>query len=100
MTSARRLVGVGLLAVLLLSAGPAMAQATADPFATAVAKACAFQQGLQRLAASVGMVSMVICLMLGYFNKLNWRWVATCLGVSFSLSVVPTWVMSLAGGGC
>jgi len=91
---------IALLAMAMVVAVPAFAQAGPDPFATAVAKACAFQNGLKRLAGVVGMIGMTVCLMLGYFNKLNWRWVATCLGCCFALGTVPAWVMALAGGGC
>lgn len=95
----RMMAAIAVLLIALVLAGPAFAQ-TADPFATAVAKACAFQNGLKRLAGVVGMIGMTVCLMLGYFNKLNWRWVATCLGCCFALGTVPAWVMALAGGGC
>lgn len=98
-TTPHMLAAIAVLLIALLMAAPALA-ATPDPFATAVAKACAFQNGLKRLAGVVGMIGMTVCLMLGYFNKLNWRWVATCLGCCFALGTVPAWVMALAGGGC
>jgi len=73
---------------------PAYAQ---DPFANAKIKACAAQQGLKQLAGAVGMLGIVACLLLGYFNKLNWRWLATAIGASFALSSVPS-IISWAGG--
>lgn len=87
-----------LAAIVIIHGDPAFAQA--DPFATAKAKACEVQQGFKTFTATVGMIGMVCCLMLGYFNKLNWRWLATGIGVSFAVNVLPTFVMRLGGGGC
>ena len=72
----------------------------ADPFAEAVAKACAAQEGFIRLAGAVGVLGMMACLLLGFFNKLNWRWLSTGLAVSFFVNIIPEMVMKLAGGGC
>lgn len=91
------LIAAAALVLLAAHADPAFAQ---DPFAEARQAACATQQGLTRLAGAVGIIGMTACLLLGYFNKLNWRWLATGIGVSFFINTVPSWVMSLAGGGC
>ena len=53
--------------------------------------------GLPRLAA----MAVVAILMLGFFGKLNWKWVATGIGVSFALAIVPTaigWLDRIGGG--
>jgi type IV secretory pathway VirB2 component (pilin) len=85
---------VALAVMFVVHADPAFAQG--DPFATARTKAGEIQAGLQRLASAVGMVGITICLMLGYFNKLSWKWLATGIGVSFALNVVPGFVRALA----
>lgn len=82
------------VAAVVMIVDPAYAQ---DPFANAKLKACAAQQGLKQLAGAVGMLGIVSCLLLGYFNKLNWRWLATAIGASFALSSVPS-IISWAGG--
>ena len=88
--------GWTLLAVLLvvLLVDPALAQ---DPFAVAKDKACQAEQGLRRLAGAVGMLGITACLLLGYFDKLSWRWLATAIGCSFAISLVPG-IISWAGG--
>jgi archaellum biogenesis protein FlaJ (TadC family) len=73
---------------------PAYAQ---DPFAGAKIKACEAQRGLKQLAGAVGMLGIVACLLLGFFNKLNWRWLATAIGASFALNTIPG-IISWAGG--
>ena len=85
------------IAVLAIHADPACAQA--DPFATAKAKATEIQAGLETFATSVGMIGIICCLLLGYFNKLNWRWLATGIGVSFAIGTVPGFVRTLASFG-
>jgi hypothetical protein len=85
------------LVVLLVVAHAVPALAQADPFAMAKQKACDVQAGLRQFAGAVGMLGMISCLMLGYFDKLNWRWLATGIGVSFALSTVPP-IIGWAGG--
>ncbi len=83
--------------LVLLAPNEAMAQ---DPFANASKGAETFRQSLTTFALAVGGIGMVSCLLLGFFGKLNWKWVATGVGVSFGLAVVPgaiTWLSTLAG---
>lgn len=79
---------------------PEIAAAQSNPFAGAESGARQFQQQLTSFALIVGGIGMVACLMLGFFGKLNWKWVATGVGVSFALAVVPgaiEWLSTLAG---
>ena len=78
---------------------PTAAYAQGDPFSAATAAANRARQGLQALALAAGLIGMISCLMLGFFNKLNWRWVATGIGVSFAISMVPGFIGFLAGMG-
>lgn len=96
--SALRLTGLcGIVALLVLL--PSDAHAQGDPFEKATEAAQAARDGLRTLSLSIGMVGMIACLMLGFFDKLNWKWVATGIGVSFALSIVPQTISWLAGMG-
>jgi hypothetical protein len=95
-------VAVAAVLTLALTAIPevAFAQAsTTDPFANATKGADTFRKSLTSFALVVGGIGMVGCLMLGFFGKLNWKWVGTGMGVSFGLAVVPQaigWIANLA----
>lgn len=92
---------IALSLVLLLLLHPDTALAQADPFATAKDKACQAQAGLRQLAGALGAVGMVACLMLGFFNKLNWKWLSTGIGVCFTINLVPSIISFVAGSpGC
>ncbi len=80
--------------VVVVATDPAYAQ---DPFGMARQKACQAQVGLKRLAGAVGMLGIMVALMLGYFNKLNWRWISTAIGASFALTTIPG-IILWAGG--
>ena len=84
------------IAFVLLITHPDIALAQGDPFATAKEKACQAQNGLRQLAGALGVVGMVACLMLGFFNKLNWKWLSTGIGVCFAINLVPTIIGFLA----
>jgi archaellum biogenesis protein FlaJ (TadC family) len=92
-TMKKLLVVMAVVAVVMMI-DPAYAQ---DPFAGAKAKACSAQQGLKQLAGAVGMLGITAALLMGYFNKLNWRWLATAIGASFALSTIPG-IIGWAGG--
>ena len=88
------------IAFVLLLSHPDIALAQ-DPFATAKAKACDAQRGLRQLAGALGAIGMVVCLMLGFFNKLNWKWLSTGIGVCFAINLVPSIMQFIAGSpGC
>lgn len=91
---AKTLLVVAMVVTIVMIVDPAYAQ---DPFAGAKQKACQAQQGLRQLAGAVGMLGITAALLLGYFNKLNWRWLATAIGASFALSTIPS-IISWAGG--
>jgi hypothetical protein len=86
----------------LAMADPALAQVGGgDPLAGATAGAQTLQRSLASFGLIVGGIGMVACLMLGFFGKLNWKWVATGVGVSFAMAIVPgaiQWLSTLAGG--
>lgn len=96
-----------LLAAAILTAAiahtPAMAQLASggggDPLAKATTGAATFRDSLAQFGLVVGGIGMVSCLLLGFFGKLNWKWVSTGIGVSFAIVAVPgliNWVSSLA----
>lgn len=90
-------------AVLMIMPEAAWAQAnpTNDPFAKAIEGADQVRNRLKSFALIVGGIGIVSCLMLGFFGKLNWKWVATGIGVSFALAIVPTaigWLDRIGGG--
>lgn len=68
----------------------AYAQTGTDPFATAATAASTVRRTFTTFALAVGGIGMVSCLLLGFFGKLNWKWVATGVGVSFGLAIIPT----------
>src|SRR4051812_34794649 len=73
-----------------------------NPFAEATSAAGIISEGLRTFALAIGGVGMTACLLLGFFNKLNWQWAATGIAVSFTLAIVPSaldWLTSLGGGG-
>lgn len=83
-----------------LMAHPALAQSAGNPLAGATDGAAEFRDALAQFGLVVGGIGMVACLMLGFFGKLNWKWVATGIGVSFAMATVPgaiTWLASLSG---
>lgn len=89
-------------AILVATAGIVLTPdvALANPFAGAEAGARQFRDSLKSFALVVGGIGVVSCLLLGFFGKLNWKWVATAVGVSFSLAIVPRaidWLDSLSG---
>ena len=86
----RRIATIAIMvAIALVLLHPDAAWAQSDPFATAKEKACQAQQGLKQLAGALGAVGITICLILGYFNKLNWKWLSTGIGVCFTINLVP-----------
>ncbi|QAY80219.1 hypothetical protein [Sphingosinicella sp. BN140058] len=81
----------------------ALAQAfdTSNPLGKATAGANTFRKSLATFGLVVGGIGMVACLMLGFFGKLNWKWVSTGVGVSFAMAIVPNvigWLSTLGGG--
>jgi hypothetical protein len=87
--------------VMLPQAAWAQSNPTGDPFAQAIEGANQVRDRLKSFALIVGGIGMVSCLLLGFFGKLNWKWVATGIGVSFALAIVPTaigWLDSIGGG--
>lgn len=87
---------LGLAVLLLALADPALAQ---NPFATATSAANTVSSSLRTFSLSIGGVGMVACLLLGFFGKLNWRWVWTGIGVAFAIALVPSMINWLAGLG-
>lgn len=81
---------------------PDVAFAQADPFANAERGAVKFRDQLASFSLVVGGIGLIACLMLGFFGKLNWKWVSTGIGVSFAIAIVPgaiNWLSALAQGG-
>ena len=79
---------------------PEAAYAQANPFENANNAADQVVDSLAGFALAVGGIGMISCLLLGFFGKLNWKWVATGIGVSFGIAIVPTaigWLNSIAG---
>ena len=79
----------------------AQSNPTANPFDRATSAADEVSRSLASFALMVGGIGMISCLLLGFFGKLNWKWVATGIGVSFGIAIVPTaigWLNSIAGG--
>ncbi len=88
-------------AVFIVMPEAAFAQAGGDPFASAAGAARNVRKTFTSFALAIGGIGMVACLLLGFFGKLNWKWVATGIGVSFALAIVPTainWLDGLSGG--
>ena len=83
-------VAAGLALFALGMADPALAQVTGggDPFQKATTGARTIATNLSQLALAIGAIGVIACLMLGFFGKLNWRWVATGVGVSFGIAIV------------
>ena len=77
---------------------PGTAFAQTNPFDGAQGAAESVQETFKNFALAVGGIGMVACLLLGFFGKLNWKWVSTGIGVSFALAIIPTmigWLASL-----
>lgn len=73
--------------------------AAVNPFASATTAADKITTQLKTFALAVGGIGMISCLMLGFFGKLNWKWVATGIGVSIGIAIVVpsiTWLSTLA----
>lgn len=88
------------MAITVLFPETAFAQSAANPFGAAANGATQFRRSLQSFALAVGGIGMVACLLLGFFGKLNWKWVGTGVGVSFAIAIVPGaigWLNGLAG---
>ena len=71
---------------------------TGDPFGTATTAAQQVTTTFKTFALAVGAIGMISCLLLGFFGKLNWKWVATGIGVSFAIAIVTpaiNWLNSL-----
>lgn len=85
--------------VALVFPDAAFAQRTSsNPFDIATGATDDIMSSLQTFALAVGGIGMISCLLLGFFGKLNWKWVATGIGVSFAIAIVPstiTWLGSL-----
>lgn len=82
---------------LLLVFAPGIAHAQ-DPFGTATQAANQVTNTFKTFALAVGAIGMISCLLLGFFGKLNWKWVATGIGVSFAIAIVTpaiSWLNSL-----
>jgi type IV secretory pathway VirB2 component (pilin) len=86
-----------MLAVMAVVVTVMPGDAHADPFATAITKACDIQRTFKQFASAVGAIGITACMLLGYFNKLNWKWLATGIGVSFSLPLVNG-IIQMVGG--
>lgn len=87
------------LIAFLAVALPGVAHAQ-DPFGTATNAATEVQQTFKNFALAIGGIGMVACLLLGFFGKLNWKWVSTGIGVSFALAIIPSaisWLSTLGG---
>ena len=87
-------------ALFLVMPESAMAQSnpTSNPFTNAEDAAQDVVRSLTTFALAVGGIGMISCLLLGFFGKLNWKGVATGIGVSFGIAIVPTaigWLNSL-----
>lgn len=78
--------------------GAAFAQGS-DPFATATAATNQVASTFKTFALAVGAIGMISCLLLGFFGKLNWKWVATGIGVSFAIAIVTPAIQWLNGLG-
>lgn len=88
------------LALALPDVAFAQSNPTANPFDNAERAAGDVVRSLSTFALAVGGIGMISCLLLGFFGKLNWKWVATGIGVSFGIAIVPTaigWLNSIAG---
>ncbi len=85
-----------MLAAFIFLALPGVAHA--GPFDTATSASQQFARTFATFALAVGAIGMISCLLLGFFGKLNWKWVATGVGVSFGIAIVTpaiTWLNSL-----
>jgi hypothetical protein len=93
------LVLAAFLVAFLVVALPGSAYAQTNPFTGAEGAAKSVQQTFKNFALAVGGIGMVACLLLGFFGKLNWKWVSTGIGVSFALAIIPTMISWLASLG-
>ena len=81
-------------AVTSIIASPAFADLS-SPFDKATSAANSVATSLTTFALAVGLIGTAICLMLGFFGRLNWKWIATSIGVSFALAIVKITVNGL-----
>lgn len=90
---------VATIAVLGIAATVVPQEAFAqDPFAKATGASQSVANSLKTFALAVGAIGMISCLLLGFFGKLNWKWISTGVGVSFALAIVVpaiNWLNSL-----
>ena len=85
--------------VLFVGFIPGVAHAQ-DPFGTATQAAGQVAATFRTFALAVGAIGMISCLLLGFFGKLNWKWVATGIGVSFGIAIIGpaiSWLNGLGG---
>lgn len=87
-------------------ADPAFAQAQLgqDIFKTPTDAACGISKGISTFAMAIGLIGIVCCFILGFFGKLNWKWLITAGGSSFGIAMAGFVIkqmsqMGATGGG-
>ncbi len=98
--AAKLLAYSALTVVTLAFAHPALAQ-TSQIFDKPINAAEEIGVGISRFAMAVGLIGIVCCLILGFFGKLNWKWLITAGGASFGIAIAGFVMqqMSQLGGG-
>lgn len=83
-----------------IAAEPAFAQAS-EIFDKPINAAEEIGVGISRFAMAIGLIGIVCCLILGFFGKLNWKWLITAAGASFGIAIAGFVMqqMSQLGGG-